>query len=375
MNNTRLSLSIRHRLSIISSLFSRYLTVISMAVLLIGLLLIALGPLRALLAASSGRASRPATGASSPSVLPQAAQDLSPVGLIERQFVPFTTIPNRPRKTVTPYTIQPGDTLFAIAAEFGIKPETIFWSNKSVLNDDIHLIIPGTTLAILPFDGVYMTADGLQSLDAIAAANNGEVTTIVSSPVNELAGYTGPDAPPWGMKIAIPGGSREIVAWTSGASSQQQTDSAGRTTVVYGYRLGMPGSCAAGTQGAGGTGAWISPINPGNYTVTQGYASWHSGIDLAANVGTPVHAADTGVVIFAGWDETGYGNLVILDHGNGWITYYGHLNSISVRCGQLIQRGSTIGASGTTGNSSGPHLHFEMRWQDRPANPAIYVGF
>jgi len=374
MNQTRLFFVVQNSLSTLPALFARYLTAISLGVLALGILLIAVGPLRAMLKNSSPAPDVAANNASPDAAL-ESVQSYASLGLIERQFVPFTTIPNRPRNAVFGYTVNPGDTLFAIAQEFGIKPETIFWSNKESLNDDIHLLIPGVTLAILPTDGVYITADGLQTLGMIASANKGDVAAIVNSPYNELAGYTDADVPPWGMKITIPGGSREIVAWSSGASSEEQTDAAGRTTVVYGYRLGMPGSCAAGTQGAGGTGAWSSPISPGSYSVSQGFASYHSGLDLAANVGTTVRAADTGVVIFSGWDETGYGNLVVLDHGNNWITYYGHLNTYSVRCGQLVQRGAVVGASGTTGKSTGPHLHFEMRWQDRPDNPAAYIGF
>ncbi len=376
MNQSRLSYSARGRVATLRYFFNRYLTLISVTVLLIGLALILLGPVRAILGSLTPAAPRgnqgpnqsvsgPLTGGANP----------APFDLIERQFVAFTTIPDRPRNKVIGYTIKPGDTLFGIAGEFGLKPETLFWSNKNVLNDDIHLIIPGTTLAIIPADGVYTTADGVSSLEAIVNANNGDVSAVVGSPYNELAGYAATDVPPWGMKIVIPGGHREIISWTPAVSAVTVTDKAGRTTTVYGYRQGMPGSCAAGIKGGGGTGAWLVPISPGSYSIAQGFAPWHSGIDMAANIGTTVRAADTGVIIFSGWDETGYGNLVILDHGNGWITYYGHLNSRAVGCGQTVQRGGTIGAVGTTGHSTGPHLHFEMRWQDRPDNPASYIGF
>jgi murein DD-endopeptidase MepM/ murein hydrolase activator NlpD len=153
---------------------------------------------------------------------------------------------------------------------------------------------------------------------------------------------------------------------TSGASAGQ---------VVYGFMQGMAGSCAAGIRGGGGSGAWITPVS--SYTVTQPFAPWHSGMDLANVIGTPVHAADTGVVIYSGWvpQSWGYGQLVVLDHGNNWTTYYAHLNSINVGCGQTVPRGGLIGAIGTTGNSNGPHLHFEMRWNHTPDNPASYIGF
>ena len=101
----------------------------------------------------------------------------------------------------------------------------------------------------------------------------------------------------------------------------------------------------------------------------------HEGLDLAVPTGTPVFAADSGTVVYAGWNPVGYGNLVVLDHGNGWRTYYAHLQSVHVRCGEWLSRGSTIGEIGSTGNSSGPHLHFEMLRFGIAVNPAGYIRF
>jgi murein DD-endopeptidase MepM/ murein hydrolase activator NlpD len=145
---------------------------------------------------------------------------------------------------------------------------------------------------------------------------------------------------------------------------------------VYGFMQGMPGSCSSGIHGGGGSGAWIPPVSPGSYTVTQPFAPWHSGIDLAAVLGTAAHAADAGVVVYSGWvpQSWGYGQLVVLDHGNNWTTYYAHLNAINVHCGQSVARGEVVGEVGTTGNSTGTHLHFEMRWNNTPDNPAAYIG-
>jgi penicillin-binding protein A len=87
----------------------------------------------------------------------------------------------------------------------------------------------------------------------------------------------------------------------------------------------------------------------------------HPGFDLAAPPGSAVHAADNGLVIFAGWSGVGYGNTVLIDHGNGFRTLYAHLSQISTYCGAQVEKGKTIGLSGSTGNSTGPHLHFEVR--------------
>lgn len=90
---------------------------------------------------------------------------------------------------------------------------------------------------------------------------------------------------------------------------------------------------------------------------------------MAADTDTPIYAAETGVVVFAGWHRDGYGELVIIDHGEGWTTYYAHLNRRYVDCGQQVTKGEYIGDMGSTGNSSGVHLHFEIRENDEPRNP------
>ncbi|HPS41589.1 MAG TPA: M23 family metallopeptidase, partial [Anaerolineaceae bacterium] len=87
----------------------------------------------------------------------------------------------------------------------------------------------------------------------------------------------------------------------------------------------------------------------------------HFGIDIAGSIGNPIYSADNGVVVYSGWNNNGYGNLIVVDHGNGWQTVYAHLDTIQSQCGSFVFQGDVIGTLGTTGNSSGPHLHFEMR--------------
>ncbi len=377
MSHSRLSFSIRQGLAAVPDLLNRYLSLISIAVLVIGVGLIVLGPIRAL-AGSPVEAPSPGSDSNSQPQFGSLIADAgsSPLNPVERQLIPFTTIPDRPRRSVVGYTVKPGDTLFGIAGDFGLKPETLFWSNRAELHDDIHLLLPGVTLAILPTDGVYATADGVHTLEQIVKDNNGNLATTINAPYNELSGYQGSDVPFWGKKIAIPGGHRDLISWPAPITTVVVTDRrTGRTSTISGFMQGMGGSCAPGIPGGGGTTSWLVPIVPGDYTVTQPFAPWHSGVDMAAAVGTTVRAADTGVVVFSGWNDWGYGNLVVLDHGNGWSTYYAHLNSRVVGCGDLVQRGGAIGSVGTTGHSTGPHLHFEMRWLNVPDNPARYVGF
>lgn len=122
-------------------------------------------------------------------------------------------------------------------------------------------------------------------------------------------------------------------------------------------------------------GKWLRPV-PGRITSGFGYrrhpvfkiSKLHTGIDFAAPMGTPVHAAAGGIVYFAGW-WGGYGNVVILDHGGGWATVYAHNSSFAVSAGQSVQAGQVISYSGSTGLSTGPHVHFEVRKNGVPINP------
>lgn len=103
-----------------------------------------------------------------------------------------------------------------------------------------------------------------------------------------------------------------------------------------------------------------------------GYRRFHAGLDFAADYGTPIFAADRGSVIFAGW-YGGYGNSVIVDHGNGLTTLYAHAQELYVSEGQAVERGQAIAATGSTGLSTGPHLHFEVRNNGEPVDPAGYL--
>jgi murein DD-endopeptidase MepM/ murein hydrolase activator NlpD len=114
------------------------------------------------------------------------------------------------------------------------------------------------------------------------------------------------------------------------------------------------------------TDTWISGYN-------FNPAANHSGIDIAGHLGNPVWAADAGVVVYAGWSYLGYGNLVVIDHGE-WQTVYAHLSETYVTCGMSVFQGATIATLGSTGNSSGPHLHFELMYQSSKVNPLDYIS-
>lgn len=279
---------------------------------------------------------------------------------------PFTVIPERRRSEVIQYVIEEGDTVIGIAERFGLQPNTIAWSNDRPV---IQSLRPGRALNIPPVDGVYHRVIGSRSIGEISHSYHvDDPWLVIDSEFNQLFGATPDTVLPSGTRILIPGGEAEQIAWTPRVSREGGTTRSGGSFVSF--ATGQPGSCGR-VQNATGT-WWANPMS--SYTVTQGYSIYHSGIDLAGVVGAPVRAANGGVVIFSGWNSYGYGYTVVLSHGP-FTTVYGHLSRIDVRCRQLVNTGQVIGALGNSGNSTGPHLHFEIRYLDRPQNPAATIGF
>jgi murein DD-endopeptidase MepM/ murein hydrolase activator NlpD len=302
----------------------------------------------------------PSLTARTPTVVlhPTAAlPDSNPSGLtsvILRDINFQTYIPDRPRSDVIQYTVAAGDTLFAIAEKFNLKPETLFWANQQTLKDDPDLLTPGMSLNILPVDGVYYQWQEGNRLDVIADKFKSSVVDIVSWPGNNLLPDVDPSKPgiAAGAWLIIPGGSREFIQWQ--VPILRRTDS-------MKWSWGGPGACQGPyLSSAKGSGYFIWPT--GGHDTSRGnpYADWHHAIDIHLLMGDPIYASDTGVVVFAGWSTWGYGNLIVIDHGNDWQTVYAHLSSVAVGCGFDVNRGQVIGYGGTTGNSTGPHLHFEM---------------
>lgn len=123
---------------------------------------------------------------------------------------------------------------------------------------------------------------------------------------------------------------------------------------------------------------YVSPTTgsfrwPTTGPISQGAHRYHMALDIAVPFGTPILAADGGLVVEAGWNNTGYGNLVVIDHQNGYHTYYAHLSSFAIQVGATVNQGSLIGQVGSTGNSTGPHLHFEIRLQNILQNPFNFL--
>ncbi len=276
---------------------------------------------------------------------------------IPRLTQAHTTIPNRPRIEVTKYTVQPGDTIFGIAEKFGLKPQTILWGNYYTLLDDPHNLMPGQELNILPVDGTYYEWQEGDGLNGVAKFFGVTPEDIINFPGNHLdpetiGDYAHPNIEP-GTWLIIPGGTREFVSWSAPIGVTRENPALARV-------LG-PGACDPVYGGPVGYGTFVWPTNK-HYLSGFDYSpeTNHRGIDIAGYEGEGVYAADAGVVVYAGWNDYGYGNMIMIDHGNGFQTLYAHLSAIYVGCGQGVGQGDPIGAIGSTGRSSGPHLHFEL---------------
>lgn len=236
------------------------------------------------------------------------------------------------RTKVETYVVQEGDTLWSIAGQFELDIDTLRWSNPALeRNPDVLSL--GTELVILPVQGVYHTVQAGDTLEQIAAQYGVSEADIINYPPN---GLYAPDALEVGQDIIVPFGRKE---------------------------LNVPAPSLAKDSPL----AW-----PVAGPVTQGYHTDHLAIDVGGPYGTTVYAAADGEVIYANWAKTGYGYTLIIDHGDGLETWYSHLKGTLLQSG-FVQRGDPIGQMGSTGRSTGPHVHFEVRVNGERVNPLDYL--
>lgn len=269
-----------------------------------------------------------------------------------------TNKPDRGNMEPVKYTIKAGDSIYGIAKKYGLEPESVLWANYDVLNDDVQNISIGDEIIIPPGDGIYYKWKESDVLQKVADKYRVEVKDILAYPANYLD-ITNPQIKP-GDYLMLPGGYRETAVINP---------------IVFDYSKGSgvkksivgPGGCSWDYQ-AYGSGSFVWPT--ANHTLTgNDFWSGHLGVDLGTVEGGPIYATDSGTVIYSGPISGGYGIMVMLDHGNGYQTLYAHLSSTSVGCGQSVSQGQVIGYGGSTGNSTGPHLHFEVRYAGGYVNP------
>jgi LysM repeat protein len=270
---------------------------------------------------------------------------------ISRRTTLHTNIPTRARTKVIDYTVTTGDSVFGIAQSFNLQPETILWANYDLLNDSPDMLDPGMSLNVPPVDGVYYQWQEGDSMDSVASKFDAKAEDILGWEGNNFD-LTDPHVEA-GQWIMIPNGHREFRQWLVPTIARSNS---GVSKSVLG-----PGACEGDYSGAYGSGAFAWPSSS-HVLSGNDYWSGHLGIDIAGSVGDGVFAADAGVIVFAGWANGGYGYMVMIDHGTGYQSLYAHLSAVNVGCGQSVYTGSYIGAIGSTGNSTGAHLHFEVRY-------------
>jgi murein DD-endopeptidase MepM/ murein hydrolase activator NlpD len=240
--------------------------------------------------------------------------------------------------------VQRNDNIWAIAQGFGLKAETVLWANSKVEKSP-DLLSVGQELVIPPVDGIYYTVQQGDTVDKLAKTYQTSVEKIVTFEFNSLQE---PYTLVPGQQIMLPDGRKKVVPSNY-------------------YPMTRVGRAPAGAPTGSGRFAW-----PTQGILTQRYWSGHLGIDVANRTGVPIRAADDGYVVMSGRDTWGYGNQVVIDHGNGYLTRYAHLHRVDVKAGQSVKKNQQIGTMGSTGRSTGPHLHFEIIYNRVRRNP---LGF
>lgn len=266
--------------------------------------------------------------------------------------VPHTFEGKRPQHEFEVYRVERGDTPNGIADKFGIQATTLLGGNPT-LSQESSLLQTGVDLIILPIDGVLHDVQTGDTLESISAQYGIPAETIIGYVPNnlEFPFRLYPET-----QILVPGAVREVFVWNP--------------PTLESVRRSSPGSGVA--PAVVGTGTFVYPVSARSFSQYFWYG--HPGIDIALPEGSTVVASDTGTVTFAGWNIYGFGNLIVVNHGNGYETFYAHLNGINVTPGQVVYQGGAIGTTGNTGNSSGPHIHFEIRLNGVQDNPCWYIG-
>lgn len=294
---------------------------------------------------------------------------------INRVEDPFTINPELLRSQVIQYTIQHGDNITAIAERFGITTETLVWSNRHFY---MNALQPGRELNILPVDGALHTMQETLTVRELAEMYRVDPYAIIDSDFNDLKEFSPDNVLPVGLAVVVPGGIgwREPSYWEPPNSVYMEpSGSFGETNTYNGqavFGAGQPGSCGK-INVYNGAPPSVRPTS--GYVLSNDYTPEHGGVDLAATIGTPIVAVGEGTVIFSGWSDWGYGYMVVVAHGSV-MSLYAHMNGTVVYCGQQVEAGQYLGPLGSTGWSSGPHLHFEIRnAAGVRQNPHHYLSF
>jgi len=265
-------------------------------------------------------------------------------GVISSFITPVTIISDKPRDKVLEYEVKAGDTVSTIAQEFAVSEQTILWENDLSKNSRI---VPGETIRILPVSGVAHKVESGDTIYSIAKKYQANSQAILDFPFNDVGDNFSLST---GETIIVPDGAPPKEAKPAPTQYLARGERHAPTVPV---------------TGASGSFLW-----PASGQISQYFSWYHPALDISNLGGGPIHAADGGVVTVAGWpDASGYGNRVILDHGNGYTTLYAHMSAIYVGAGQKVGKGEVLGMMGSTGRSTGTHLHIEIRNSGSALNP------
>ncbi len=256
-----------------------------------------------------------------------------------------------PRDAIIYYEVAQGDTVSTIAQKFNVSVNTILWDNDL---SAYSVIRPGDKLSVLPVNGVTHTVAKGENLSTIAGKYSIDMQQIVAA--NKLSDASQLKI---GDKLIIPGGKKQTY------TPYKQPAYSGYTIIKdIVENISKPKSAPK----TGNKMAWPTVGS----RITQ-YFSWrHNAVDIANKVGTPIYAADAGTVEYIGWG-TGYGNQIVVNHGGGKKTRYAHLSKFYCKKGETVSKGEAIGAMGSTGWSTGSHLHFEVIINGAKYNPLNYI--
>lgn len=253
---------------------------------------------------------------------------------------------DKPWNQVSEYTIKDGDTLSSVAAKFDVSIDSVKWANEKV---DWKKIKAGDVVNIPPVTGIVYKVKAGDTIYSIAKKFETNAQGIVDFPLNTFADDE---------TFALAAGQTLIVP--DGVMPDAPAPTLPRFANVL--------TPDAGAVSGSGSFVW-----PAYGRITQPFRWYHKGVDIANHDGGAILASDAGTVIVSGWTNSGYGNHVIIDHGNGYKTLYAHMSSLSVVTGQRVARGATLGQMGSTGRSTGTHLHFEIRTGSGFADPLAYL--
>lgn len=240
------------------------------------------------------------------------------------------------------YVVQPGDTLISIAVDLGRDLTDMACATRSA-SESLDTLQPGQVLSVPALGTVCHVVREGDTLESLATLYGVPIAVIVDNAWNQLSG------PPY---VLVPGQRLRI----TGALDPRFIPQLTATSHT------VPADRAASTPSPAelwpyGDGHFIWPIRG---MITQGFSSEHRGIDIAADLGDVVVAADTGTVIKAGWNDQGLGYRVVIDHHIDYVTLYAHLSAVLVHEGEVVRKGQPIGMAGATGNATGVHLHFAI---------------